>query len=572
MFRKTDTNEQLDIFTSPSSVMGKRAVKKYTAPSSWHNQFFYLVTSRIDEGTFSVLFPDGKKQGRPNASIRVLVAMSVLKEGYGCSDEDLFDRCEFDLLVRKALGLECLDDELPSLDTWYLFRRRICQYDAENGTDLMQQCFEQVTGSQVKQLNISGRSVRMDSKLIGSNIAKQTRYTLIHKTMVLFLKNNALTRLPKRMIARAEEYMGEDSQKTVYRSAGDTLTVRMTQMGQFICSLLKRYEPTASHYALLKRLFDEQFNVVDGNANLKDKNDIPGNSLQSPYDEDATYRNKGDQKVSGMVTNITETVEPDKPSIIVSVQVETATTADCHMFQEGIENAERVTDDTVENSYADGAYQSPENREFAKGHNDMKLKTCKMQGKRSRWDLTLRDDGNLDVVDMATGETFIAIRAVSKKSDKVRWRIPWEQSRTGWRYFEHKELKAAELRRQIESLPLEEQHKRNNVEAAMFQYSFHTRNGKTRYRGLAKHRMHAYSRCLWMNMRRIMIFQSKTFQRAISAAKSAFSAIFEATREAWNGFGEIREILSRIPFSAMNHPDWRLKAIRITISSKNATF
>ena len=30
----------------------------------------------------------------------------------------------------------------------------------------------------------------------------------------------------------------------------------------------------------------------------------------------------------------------------------------------------------------------------------------------------------------------------------------------------------------IFSLPLEEQHKRNNVETAMFQYCFHTRNGK----------------------------------------------------------------------------------------------
>ena len=26
-------------------------------------------------------------------------------EGFGCSDEDLFEKCEFDLLTRKALGL-----------------------------------------------------------------------------------------------------------------------------------------------------------------------------------------------------------------------------------------------------------------------------------------------------------------------------------------------------------------------------------------------------------------------------------------------------------------------------------
>ena len=548
MFRKTDTTEQLGLFTSPSSVMGKRAVKKYTDPDAWHNQFFKLVTSRIDEEPFRVLFPEGSKDGRPNASIRVLVAMSVLKEGFGCSDETLFERCEFDMLVRKALGLGNIDDELPSLDTWYLFRRRICEYDRQNGTDLMCRCFEQVTGEQVRLLDISGKDVRMDSKLIGSNIAKQSRYTLIHKTMVLFLKHNSLTRLPKRMIARAKEYMEEDSQKTVYRSEGDSLTVCMRQIGQFILSLLKRYEPTASHYALLRRLFNEQFNVVDGNADLKDKNDIPGNSLQSPYDEDATYRNKGDQTVSGMVTNITETIEPDKPSIIVSAQVETATTADCHMFRQGIENAERVTRDTVENAYTDGAYQSPENRDYCESHNGMRLKTCKMQGKRSRWDLTLRDDGNLDVVDLVTGQTLIAIKAVSKKGGKVRWRIPWEQSNSGWRYFEQKELDAAELRRQLENLPLEEQHKRNNVEAAMFQYSFHTRNGKTRYRGLAKQRMHAYSRCMWMNMRRIMIFQSKTCQRAISAAILTFSAVCVATREAWNGFWEITEVLSRKPF------------------------
>ena len=64
---------------------------------------------------------------------------------------------------------------------------------------------------------------------------------------------------------------------------------------------------------------------------------------------------------------------------------------------------------------------------------------------------------------------------------------PWN-NKTGWRYFEDKDFKAYQLRKQIERLPLEEQHKRNNVEAAMFQYSFHTRNGKTRYRGLLKHR------------------------------------------------------------------------------------
>lgn len=59
------------------------------------------------------------------------------------------------------------------------------------------------------------------------------------------------------------------------------------------------------------------------------------------------------------MTNITETVEEGKPNIITSVQVETAVFADCHFLQEAVENSERVTDSTIEDLYADGAYQNP---------------------------------------------------------------------------------------------------------------------------------------------------------------------------------------------------------------------
>ena len=111
---------------------------EYSDPNAWHNQFYSLVTTKIDEEIFKPLFPEGKKSGRPNASIRILVAMSVLKEGFGCSDEDLFEKCEFDLLTRKALGMELLTDVTPSIDTYYLFRRRICEYQERTGIDLMQ--------------------------------------------------------------------------------------------------------------------------------------------------------------------------------------------------------------------------------------------------------------------------------------------------------------------------------------------------------------------------------------------------------------------------------------------------
>lgn len=560
MFKKTDPNPQLDMFTAPSMLLGNRASKKYSDPSAWHNQFYSLVTTKIDEEIVRPLFPEGKKSGRPNASIRILVAMPVLKEGFGCSDEDLFEKCEFDLLTRKGLGLELLTDVTPSIDTYYLFRRRICEYQERTGIDLMQLCFEQIAGSQIRLLKISGKSVRMDSKLIGSNIARQSRYELIHTTLVRFLKTCALTKLSPEQQERAKAYLKEDSLKTVYRSDSESLQSNLAIIGNFIMDMLVAFPETSPEHNLLQRLFDEQYVVKDGKAVLRDKKEVKANSLQNPNDPDATYRSKNDQKVQGYVTNITETVEEGKPSIITSVQVETAVFADCHFLQKAVENSERVTNSTIEDLYADGAYQSPDNREFAKNHNAMLLKIGKMQGGR-RWELIPHDEDGLTVREVATGNTYEAIKAVTKQGSRKRWRIPWN-NKTGWRYFEEKDIKAYQLRTQIESLPSEEQHKRNNVEAAMFQYSFHTRNGKTRYRGLLKHRMHAYSRCMWMNLRRMVIFQISTFQRSISA-------LFGPIREAFGSFMAIsRKIFTR---EADCHVSLRMATL-VRLNSKYAPF
>ena len=556
MFKKTNPNPQLDMFTASSVQLGSRASKKYSDPNAWHNQFYSLVTTKIDEEIFRPLFPEGKKSGRPNASIRILIGMSVLKEEFGCSDEDLFEKCEFDLLTRKALGLELLTDVTPSIDTYYLFRRRICEYQERTGIDLMQQCFEQISGNQIRLLKISGKSVHMDSKLIGSNIARQSRYELIHTTLVKFLKTCTLTRLSPMQEEQANEYLTEDSSKTVYRSDSETLQSDIARIGNFIMEMLVTFPDTTVSHNLLKRLFDEQYTVEDGKAVLRDKKQIKADSIQNPNDPDATYRDKNDRKVQGYVTNITETVEQGKPNIITSVQVETAVFADCHFLQEAVENSERVTGAVIEDLYADGAYQSPNNREFAKNHNGLQLKTGKMQG-GCRWELIPHDKDGLTVIEIATGNTYEAVKAVTRQSNRKRWRIPWN-NKTGWRYFEDKNIQAYLTRRQIESLLLEEQHKRNNVEAAMFQYSFHTRNGKTRYRGLLKHRMHAYSRCMWMNLRRMVIFRISTFQKSIFALFGPFREVF----------GLIKMISQKI---FINGDDCHV-AIMVRLNSKYATF
>ena len=505
MFRKTDTNEQLDIFSSPSTYMKGRTAKKYEDPHAWHNEFYQYVTSKIDEETFRPLFKEGN-MGAPNASIRILVAMSILKEGFGCSDEDLFEKCEFDLLARKALGMGTLEDAAPSIDTYYLFRRRICDYEKEKGVNLMEKCFGQVTGEQVKVFKISGRSVRMDSKQIGSNIAWYSRYEIVHATLRKEMNEFTLPSLNPSLRKKVEEALTEDAQKTVYRTDSDTMAVRFQELGQLIYSILVRLKWDETH--LLHRVFHEQYNVEHGKAIAKDKKDIKASSVQNPNDPDAGYRSKNGKKNKGYNTNLTETTdEEDKPSLIVGVQVESATAADNSFVEDAIKKAEEVTGNKVTTLYSDSAYQSPSNRKFAETE-QIKFVANGIQGKRSRFDLTDLLSKH-QVLDRNTGEL---IDAVLTKGGK--WKVKLSEGKTRLRYFAQEVIDRFLTRMQIEATPLEERNKRNNVEASIFQYCFHTRNNKTRYRGLLKTKLFSYCRCMWMNMRRIQLFEITMCQRA----------------------------------------------------------
>lgn len=300
--------------------------------------------------------------------------MFLIKEGFGCSDEDLFEKCEFDLLVRKALGLLSLSDVAPSLDTYYLLRRRICQYEMEEGVNLMEKCFAQLTSDQLLQFKISCKSVRMDSKLIGSNIAWYSRFEIIHNTFRHFIKGlgeSSNTLLNPKLRKLIDAFEQEDAQKMVYRLNSQSIEAKLSSLGLLIYQVLKRLDEKTVGYDLLHRVFHEQYEVVKGAAIPRPKEEISAKSVQNHNDPDAPYRKKGDQKIKGYSVNITETCndkddQDGKPNLIVDVQVKPVSAADNDYVQGAVTHIQNnVTDDKIEKLYADGAYQSPDNRDFA---------------------------------------------------------------------------------------------------------------------------------------------------------------------------------------------------------------
>ena len=156
--------------------------------------------------------------------------MMVLKEAQGWSDAQLFEQCQFNLLVRSVLGLLNMDDPVPADSTYYLLRRRIVSHENEGNGNLIEKIFSQVTKSQALEFKINGNKIRMDSKLLGSNtctvyevrgIAWYSRYELIHETVRKSYKQFKTmidSFLTHSEIAFLADISSEDGEKVSYRS------------------------------------------------------------------------------------------------------------------------------------------------------------------------------------------------------------------------------------------------------------------------------------------------------------------------------------------------------------------
>lgn len=512
MFKKSNKEPQLDAFSSVSSMLDSHASKQYSDHTHWHNQFREQVVMRIDESIFSILF--NQNTGAPNASVRILIGMMVLKESFVWSDSQLFEHCRFNLLVRSSLGLFNVNDPLPVESTYYLLRKRIYDHQKQTGEDLMRKAFTQITQGQVKEFDVNGQSIRMDSKLIGSNIAFVTRYEVIHQSLCMFFKSldkSAKSRLSVSDLEKLKPIIEEESRKTVYRSTREDLKGRLQVMGTLIYKLLKMFsELQTEPFQLLYRVFNEQFKVSeDQQVELRPNQEISSSSVQSPHDPDSTYRNKNKQPVKGYNVNITETCSKDNLNLITNVIVDKANTADSIFVAPAIEASIEVTGQIVEKVYLDGGFQSPDNEDFCK---EIDMVYTGIQGAQGRYELEMTTEG-LMVTDTQTGELIHAVLAKSRKSSAPKkWRI---KSEGKYYYYDQHDIRVSGMRRQMKARPIEELQKRNNVEASVFQLSFPLRNNKSKYRGLIKQKIWTYCRCLWINLVRILNYTKQTCPKGL---------------------------------------------------------
>lgn len=357
MYKKTDPQQYLFGIETQLSKSLKTRLK-----DSWAQLFRAEVLPILlkSEDNFALLYGT---TGRPNFSVARMLCLCFLQEFYNFSDQQALDAFGFDIRWRYALDVGD-EDAYLSRRSLVEFRRRLAAEDPN--MKIVRKIFEKISKTAIKKLGLSTNEQRVDSTHIVSNICTRGRLDLFQKTMGLFIKSldqSQFSRIPKYIREWHErEPEGWFGLGQVKRKA------KVEQLAKYLDKLIAVFKndqhvTAGEPYQLLVRLFQEQCEIVHesgpdvakGNAKqIKVKKKSKGETLQSPYDPDASFGHKG----KGYSAHITETCNnTGREEIITDYEVHGAARSDISKAPDILDRLE-AAGLMPEKLFADGGYPS----------------------------------------------------------------------------------------------------------------------------------------------------------------------------------------------------------------------
>jgi hypothetical protein len=354
MYKKTTPQQKLfgvDTQLSPSL--------RNRLESSWAHLFKIEVLPILfrNEDRYATLYG---KTGRPNFSVARVLGLCLLQEFNDLSDQQALDTFSFDIRWRYALDVSDEEDYL-SRRSLVEFRRRLAAKDPE--MNLVRNVFDNIRDRAIKKLGLSTRDQRLDSTRVISNIRTRGRLALFSNTLTFFLKSlneNQFSKVPK-----AIQQWHRTETEGWFGLGPAEQKVKLQELAQYLYELIVIFEKdneikSSEPYQLLERLFREQCEIKngppsdEGSPKIQVKRKTEGETLQSPYDPDASYGHKG----SGYSLHITETCNNSgKTEIITDYEVHGAARSDIGKALSVIERLD-AAGLKPEAFFADGGYPS----------------------------------------------------------------------------------------------------------------------------------------------------------------------------------------------------------------------
>jgi len=353
---KPNNNHNQQTLSDSTQWMDKRIREKLE--KSWAPIFYEHVFSKIDEEPFAVLYGT---TGKPNFPVNILLSLEYIKHMKDSSDLELLDSFYFDYLVNYAVGIKTLGEMNLAERTLYYFRERVYRYCLENPEQerLLFDQFINLLHHFAQLAGISLEEQRTDTTYFMSNIKKAGRISLAYDVLT-----KAVKAIPESQRTDALIKVLEPNFKTdvLYRSKAqeaDSKLALLLNLCQEALSVLEKQRPGSDEVRLVRRFLDEQAttNEESGKWVPKPKQEISSTSLQSAYDEDATYRKKGNVGHSGYTLELSETCDKNNPfQLITDYDVNPNNISDVEILEGRLETIKENTGCT--DMYVDGGFHS----------------------------------------------------------------------------------------------------------------------------------------------------------------------------------------------------------------------
>jgi hypothetical protein len=308
MFRKNTSHLQPSLF-GIASQLPQAKLKKLQ--NSKEYEFYRLVFSQIKEEDFAALYSD--MSSRPNAPVNSLVASIILMYRNNWTTEQLFDRIDFDILTRTALGLDTLEETPFCPATFFNFQNRLFQHFTQTGENLLEMVFDSLTQQQLKALKIKTNIQRSDSFMAMSNIRSYSRTQLLIE-MLIRLHRILSDQDKLRFTELLEPYIKQSSGQYIYSLERSEIPDELEKLGQLYHKLyeaLKQSYQDFEVFGIFERVYTEHFTVVEDRVEVKPSGQLNDGTLQSPDDIDAITRKKQGRHCHGQSVNVTETANPE---------------------------------------------------------------------------------------------------------------------------------------------------------------------------------------------------------------------------------------------------------------------
>ncbi len=506
------SNSQPGLFSFEMELCKMQRDLLDTSKEKW---FYNLILRNVNENNFKPLYSE--KASRPNVAVNILVSALILKELKGISYDELMESVMFDLRFKVALGLVSINEVPCSRGTLFNFQNRILEHEQQTGINLIEQVFDNLTAKQIKQLSLKTDIQRTDSTMISSNIRKYSRIQLLIE--VLIRLERILDETDKQLIGeQLQAYLKTGSDKYVYGLKSNELPRELEKLGKVYQAVHTQIIGQDSYHEKkefinFERVYIEHFVVVNQEISPKPTGELNSGMLQSPDDQDATYRKKNEQHSKGYTINGTETANPDNPlQLITDIDVNSNNIDDPQILYNRIDNIKEKTPDLNE-MHTDGGYGSEDNDKKLEELGITQITTA-VRGRESEIEKKIVQIGQSPDVYTVECPHQTAVSTPTKQRYKVRFDLnickecPLKGKcqifkNKGRYYFNHENYLLGKRNSNIKNIPKERRKIRPNVEALMKEFKTRTRNGKTKVRGRFKTSLFAFNAGIAINFGRI---------------------------------------------------------------------